>query len=139
MVYAVYASLRAPAFAYAHRRYDPTFTCDEQGGFECCSSLSSWHATAARRVSLAAAQPKAKAAPKQRARRKVELQDVAALKQQKDTLKKELKELYAHCRMQMQKRRRLLKRAGNLDADGHAWLQEQAQLKRAENRAWCRP
>ena len=81
------------------------------------------------------AQPKAKAEPKQRARRKVELQDVAALKQRKDTVKKELKELHAHCRVQMQKRRRLVKRAGNLDADDLAWLQELAQLKRAENRA----
>ena len=80
-------------------------------------------------------QPKAKAAPKLRARRKVELQDIAALKQRKDTLKKELKELHAQCRVQMQKRRRLLKRAGNLDADDLAWLQEQARLKRAENRA----
>ena len=71
-------------------------------------------------------QPKAKAAPKQRARRKVELQDIAAHKQRKDIEKRaEAAACAASC---ADAKAQALKRAGSLDADDLSGLQEQAQL-----------
>ena len=81
-------------------------------------------------------QPEAKAAAKStRARKKVVLRDVAQLKRHKEHLQKKLKRSIADLRTQLQKRRRILKRAGNLDPEDLAWLQEQLRLKREAQEA----
>ena len=74
---------------------------------------------------------------------KVRLQDVAVLKLQKEAFKKQVKEMAKDLRKQLQTRRRILKRAGNLDPEDLTWLQEQIRLKacrqnqRVDRRDWC--
>ena len=59
----------------------------------------------------------------------------APLKRHKEHLQKQLKRSIADLRTQLQKRRRILKRAGNLDPEDLAWLQEQLRLKREAQEA----
>ena len=61
------------------------------------------------------------------------MQDIGALKLQKDRLKKQLKEFGADVKLQLQKRRRLLRKAGNLDEEGLRWLQQQCQQRQAQS------
>ena len=80
------------------------------------------------------AQAKPKAAPKpKKPRKKVKMQDVGELKLKKDQLKKQLKELGAKVKLQLQKRRRLLRKAGNLDEEDLRWLQQQCQQRQAQS------
>ena len=80
------------------------------------------------------AQAKPKAAPK-KARKKVKMQDIGELKLKKDRLKKQLKELGAEVKLQLEKRRRLLRTAGNLDEEDLRWLQQQCQQCQAQSGA----
>ena len=81
-------------------------------------------------------QPEPKAAAKRsKARKKVVLRDVAQLKRHKEHLQQQLKKSIADLRTQLQKRRRILKRAGNLEPEDLAWLQEQLRLKREAQEA----
>ena len=50
-------------------------------------------------------------------------------------LQQQLKKSIADLRTQLQKRRRILKRAGNLEPEDLAWLQEQLRLKREAQEA----
>ena len=80
------------------------------------------------------AEAKAKAASKpKKPRKKVKMQDVGQLKLRKDQLKKQLKELSAEVKLQLQKRRRLLRKAGNLDEEDLRWLQQQCQHRQAQS------
>ena len=56
--------------------------------------------------------------------------DLARLKSRKEEVKKRLKEMTNELKIQVQKRRRLLRKAGNLDEEDLAWLQEQAKEKK---------
>ena len=78
----------------------------------------------------AKAQPVAEAARRPRHQKKVKLCDLARLKSRKEEVKKRLKEMTKELKIQVQKRRRLLRKAGNLDEEDLAWLQEQAKEKK---------
>ena len=60
----------------------------------------------------------------------MKLCDLAGLKSRKEEVKKKLKEMTKELKIQVQKRRRLLRKAGNLDEEDLAWLQEQAKEKK---------
>ena len=72
----------------------------------------------------------AEAARRPRHQKKVKLCDLARLKSRKEEVKKKLKEMTKELKIQVQKRRRLLRKAGNLDEEDLAWLQEQAKEKK---------
>ena len=75
-------------------------------------------------------QPVAEAAPRPRRLKKVKLCDLGRLKSRKEEVKKKLKEMTRDLKIQVQKRRRLVRKAGNLEEDELAWLQEQVREKK---------
>ena len=78
----------------------------------------------------AKAQPVAEAAPRPRRLKKVKVCDLGRLKSRKEEVKKKLKEMTRDLKIQVQKRRRLVRKAGNLEEDELAWLQEQVREKK---------
>ena len=78
----------------------------------------------------AKAQPVAEPARRPRHQKRVKLCDLARLKSRKEEVKNKLKEMTKELKIQVQKRRRLLRKAGNLDEEDLAWLQEQAKEKK---------
>ena len=61
--------------------------------------------------------------------------DAAPVQPEPKAAAKRLKKSIADLRTQLQKRRRILKRAGNLEPEDLAWLQEQLRLKREAQEA----
>ena len=80
-------------------------------------------------------QPVAEAAPRPRRLKKVKLCDLGRLKSRKEEVKKKLKEMTRDLKIQVQKRRRLVRKAGNLEEDELAWLQEQVREKKNQQEA----
>ena len=76
----------------------------------------------------------AEAAPRPRRLKKVKLCDLGRLKSRKEEVKKKLKEMTRDLKIQVQKRRRLVRKAGNLEEDELAWLQEQVREKKRSNK-----
>ena len=87
-------------------------------------------ADAADKQPEAKGQPVAEAAPRPRRPKKVKLCDLGRLKSRKEEVKKKLKEMTRDLKIQVQKRRRLVRKAGNLEEDELAWLQEQVREKK---------